>query len=67
MDLNRLWRRCWLKGIRLLKWNRFSSISGGRALLPFARQFVLEMGFLTIIRELIRLERSTGRKEKTYR
>ena len=64
MVLKTLWRRYWLKGIRLLKLSRFSSIFSGMALLPFARQLVLEMGFLQIMRKLIPLERSTSRKEK---
>jgi hypothetical protein len=44
--------------------SQFLNIFGGIALLPLAIRFVLEMGFLTMIRKLISLEKSTGRKEK---
>lgn len=51
-------------GIQFPKLSQFLNIFGGMALLPLAIRFVLEMGFLKMMRKLISLEKSTSRKEK---
>lgn len=50
--------------MQLSELDQFLNIFGGTAPLLFARQLVLKMGFLTMIRKLIPLKWSTGRKEK---